>query len=118
MVDTAQSNAALAAAIQALAAAVANINPPPTPIHDLFSSGNALNLSTRSGMEAYEKMAKPLSQIWDGTPSSFPTFVINLRLRANKANWNATGPSGIMEVNTNNILTSYHSIMEAQIEAA
>ena len=120
MVDTAQPNDALALAISSLAAAVANINSAPQsiPIHDLFASGNALNLGTRSGMEAYEKMVEPLSQVWDGTPASFPTFIMNLRLRASKSKWNATGPSGIMDVDGNNILTSYHSIVDAQVESA
>lgn len=113
-------NAALALAISNLATAVANINSAPQsiPIHDFFASGNALNLGTRSGTEAYEKMAEPLSQVWDGNPASFPTFIMNLRLRASKSKWNANGPLGIMEINGNNILTSYHSIVGAQVESS
>ena len=74
-----QSNA-LRRAMNALATAVSTIrNPAPQtsmePIYDLFASGRALNLVTRTGIQAFEDMSKPLPQIWDGTISSFPSFV-------------------------------------------
>ena len=48
----------------------------PTLIHELFATKNALDLGTRSGMEAFEKMAEPLPQVWDGTVQKFPAFVM------------------------------------------
>ena len=63
-------------------------------------------------------MSKPLPQTWDGNTASFPTFIINLRLRAIKAKWHATGTSGILTVDGKNIFTSFHSITKENIELA
>ena len=60
-----QSNA-LTRAINSLATAVVSMvgAPAPTaPIHDLFASGEALNLGNRTGMQAFEEMCKPLPQM-------------------------------------------------------
>ena len=114
---------ALTQAMHALATAVLTIrNPaPPTstePIHDLFTSGRGLNLETRTGIQAFEDMSKPLLQIWDGKISSFPSVVKNLRLRTNKVKWNSTGAPGILQVDRRDILTSYHSLTDVMIETA
>ena len=112
----------LTQALQSLADAInqqnQNKNANPTLIRDLFASGRALNLGSRSGMDAFSEMSKPLPQTWDGNTASFPTFVINLRLRVIKAKWNATGASGILTVDGKNIFTSYHSITKEKIELA
>ena len=110
----------LADAIQALATAITNMNNPPTtvPITDLFSSGQPFNLATRSGLTAYEQSSEPLKNVWDGEAATFPSFVIQLHLRANKAKWNATDASGILEISGKNLLTDYHKITDAEITAA
>ena len=109
----------LADAIQALATAITNMNNPPTtvPITDLFSSGQPFNLATRSGLTAYEQSSEPLKNVWDGEAATFPSFVIQLHLRANKAKWNATDASGILEISGENLLTDYHKITDAEITA-
>ena len=118
-------DAALANAINTLAGAVANISRQNNnnanahqPVHDLFSSMQPFDLSTRSGMQAFEDISKPLSDKWDGNISTFPTFIINLKLRSNKGRWNAPAPSGITNINGNDIFTSYHSISDTDIENA
>ena len=119
------NDAALAAAINALAGAVANFNRqgnnnnnPHQPVHDLFQANDAFDLSTRSGMQAFEEISKPLIDKWDGSIATFPTFIINLKLRANKGRWNATGDTGITRINNNEIFTAYHSISDLEIETA
>ena len=75
MADAAQA-LALTNAINALATAIANIPaaapPPPVvppapsvPIHHLFSSGDAFDLSTRSGNSAFKQMLGSLEHVWD-----------------------------------------------------
>ena len=91
---------------------------PRTPVHDLYSSPEPFILSTRSGIQVFEKISQPLSEVWDGTIASFPVFVINLRLRANKGKWNALKPQGIDKINDQDIFASYLSISKGQIEQA
>ena len=85
---TALTNAiqTLVAAIGVLPTATATTR---TPIHDLYSSTVAFDLSTRAGVEALKEMSAPLDTTWDGTVSDFPGFTIALRLRAIQCNWNA-----------------------------
>ena len=124
--DVQNNNDALATAIAALATAVTRINnnqnnntpAPHQPVHDLFLSTQPFDLSSRSGMQAFEDVSKPLIDKWDGDVSTFPTFIINLKLRANKGRWNATDNTGITQVNNHDIFTAYHSITDTDVETA
>ena len=112
----------LAQALQSLADAInqqnQNRNAQSTPIHDLFASGQPLNLGGRLGMEAFHEISKALPQTWDGDTGSFPSFVINLRLRAIKSKWHAIDGSGILMVDGKNIFTEFHSITDTNITQA
>ena len=116
-----QSNA-LTQAINALATAVATVvgarPAPPRPIHDLFASGEALDLGNRTGMQAFDKMSKPLPQVWDGTVPNFPSFLANLTLRANKAKWNVNNDTGILQIGGKDLFISYQSITKDMIQNA
>ena len=120
-------NAALAAAILALTNVIATMRQPapaPTPVFDPFDSTKPFDLSTRAGSTAYTTISAPLDEIWDDHIADFPSFIVALRLRSEEGKWNATGPQGILTFPTgttgvsNNILTNYHSITDAQIETA
>ena len=113
-------NVALAAAITALTNAIALIRPPPpTPaVFDSFTADQPFNLNTRLGSQAYSDLAAPLDNVWNGEVSTFPTFIVDLTLRAKKGKWNAPAPHGILEIDGHDILTEYSSITDAQITAA
>lgn len=115
---------ALTNAITALTNAIATIGPPPaaaaarTPIHDIFASNDAFDLSTKAGMEALTAISKPLNQAWDGSTIGFPEFLVNLQLQFIKGKWNATGDLSISTVRGKDIFTKYHSITQAQVDTA
>ena len=120
-------NAALAAAILALTNVIATMRQPapaPTPVFDPFDSTKPFDLSTRAGSTAYSTISAPLDEVWDGHVATFPSFIVALRLRSEEGKWNATAPQGILTFPTgttgvsNNILTDYHSVTDAQIETA
>ena len=122
-------NDALAAAIIALTNVLQTIRAPPAPIapkpvFDPFDSNDPFDLSTRAGSTAYTTISAPLDEIWDGHVSTFPSFIVALRLRGEEGKWNAPAPHGILSfptgvgAATNNILTDYHSVTEAQIVTA
>ena len=96
--------------------------PPPAaahvPIHDLYLSPNAFDLSTRAGLDALKEISKPLDCIWDGTGQTFPAFLVAIKLRANEGHWNATGATGIFDVNGKDLIDEYHSIDDADVTAA
>ena len=50
------------------------------PIHDLFGSNSAFDLTTRVGTEALQEARSPITPKWDGTVKEFPTFVVNIEL--------------------------------------
>ena len=86
---TADQSLALTAAITALTNAITGFAAPAapatrTPIHNIFASNDAFDVSTKAGMEALSIVSKPLDQKWDGSTSTFPEFLVNLRLRAIK----------------------------------
>lgn len=85
------------------------------PLLDMFSCGTSFNLSTRSGAAAYNTLSKPTKEAWDGPVSTFPKFVVGLKLRALEGKWEANHGSGILMINTNNLLTEYHYITDTQI---
>ena len=68
-------------------------------------------ISSRSGSTSYNVASSPLDQMWDGTVSTFPSFVVSSRLRANEGKWNTSAPQGILKINGKDILTNYHSII-------
>ena len=115
-------NAALAAAITALSNAIANFHPPAAPAHhavfDPFAADQPFDLTTRQGAQAYNEASSPLDEIWDGSVNTFPSFIVNLQIRAQEAKWNSTAPHDIITVNGNNILTNYHSVTDADLTAA
>ena len=88
------------------------------PIHDLYSSTDAFDLTTRAGLDAMKEISKPLDCVWDGSSSQFPAFIVALRLRADEGYQNSTGTTGIFDVNGNDLLEDYHSITKADVTAA
>ena len=110
----------LADAIQALVTAIGLLRPPPprTSVFDPFAHDIPFDLATRSGSQAYNDASAPLDEEWNGDVSTFPSFVVALRLRASEAKWDATAPYGILQINGSNILTNYHSITEVEITNA
>ena len=120
MSSTATDNNAIAAALQALAAAVSALRPAAVPpkVYDPFASTEAFDLSSRSGSSAYAKISSPLDTLWEGDVSTFPSFVVLLRIRAREGKWNSLGDEGILTLAGRNILTEYHSISDADIETA
>ena len=87
---------------------------------DPFIEDQPFNLASRAGDQAYTSISAALKDedVWDGNVTTFPSFVVALRLRAEEGKWNATDPHGILTIDGNNILSDYHSITDAQIEAA
>ena len=79
---------------------------------------DAFDLSSRLGSSAYDKINSPLDTSWKGDVSTFPLFVVLLRIRTREGKWNSVGPEGILTVAGKKILTEYHSISDADIEAA
>ena len=112
-------------AINALATAIAGFTAPPPapaaaakpPVHHLFSSTAAFDLSTRSGENAFKQMCEPLSHRWDGSPNYFSLFIAALELRST-IHWNDATNNGIMKVVGKDLLTKYHDITDANITAA
>ena len=117
--------AALAAALAQLAAAINNlpnaggaVPPAPNPILDPLADNNALDLGSRAGETAFKQVCAKLDTTWDGTPAGFPPCLTAARVRAREGRWDAAGNTGICTVAGNNIFTAYHQITEAQATAA
>jgi hypothetical protein len=125
-------NAILATALTALADVTANLNnanvaaantpPPPPAVHaivlDLFSSNAPFDLSTRTGSSAFTTASAALDNPWDGTVENFPVFIISLHIRSGEVRWNSAAPTGILDINGNNLLTDYHSVTDTDVENA
>ena len=123
----APTNDALARALAQLATALNNFNPaampaapaaPAAPLLNPFSSNQPFDLSTRSGLQAFTQASAALDDLWDGTVDKFPSFVIALRVCSREVRWNAPAPQGILQINGQSILDSYHNITKVNIEAA
>ena len=123
----------LAAAIALIVVAINGMPraaPPPPRVFDPFASTDPFDLSSRSGSMAYATISAPLDNIWNGDTSTFPSFVVSLRIRAKEGKWDAPGttnvttevvtpdPTSIHNVAIKNILTEYHSITDAEIATA
>jgi len=63
-------------------------------------------------------VSTPLKDIWDGTVNTFLSFVVSLSLRAEEVKWNAAAPHRILQIGGRNILTEYHSVIDADITVA
>jgi hypothetical protein len=115
-------NAALATALQALATAMQGFNQQPhyvaQPILDPFQSAQPFDLASRAGSIAYTTACSALDEPWDGTPDTFPTFIISLKIRAAEIHWNAPNPRGILEIVNHNLLTHYHTISDQDVTDA
>ena len=84
-------------------------------IYDPYVEDQPFNLATYLGENAFPDMSEGLKDSWDGTVASFPSFVLKLRLRVTKGKWNNAAPRGGLTINAYNLLTDYHSIIDAQI---
>jgi hypothetical protein len=119
-------NQALANALQAIANALANLAGPQAapaapahqPVLDPYSSTAPFDLSSRAGSTAFSAACAALDDTWDGTIETFPSFIIGLRIRASEIHWNAAQPQGILTIAGHHLITHYHSITDAEIEAA
>ena len=99
--------------------------PPPTPaaVSDTFDLNKHFDLSTRAGSSAYTTISASLDNLKDGNVSTFPSFIVELCLRAEEGKWNTAAPQVILEIDTTfagavvsvtkNILTDYHSVTDA-----
>ena len=114
--------AALKAAITALKNVIAPIQTPApsAPVFDPFVEDQPFNLANCAGNQAYTNISAALNDkdMWNGNISSFPSFIVALRLRVEEGKRNTTAPHGILTINGNNILSDYHSIKDALIEVA
>jgi hypothetical protein len=121
-------NAAIAAALANLAAAINNMNnnaapqqPPRAPhvvILDPFESDEPFDLSARVGSTAFANACAALDDPWNGNVDTFPAFIISLRIRSGEVHWDAPAPRGILTIDGHNLLTEYHSITDTEITAA
>ena len=130
--DNMTYNATLANAIALLVTVVNSIpraKSPPHRVFDPFSSTDPFNLSSCSGLSAYVTVFASIGHIWDRDTSTFPFFVVSLRIRAKEGNWDladttdANGniipnPTNIIDVAGKNILTECHSITGDEVNAA
>ena len=88
--------------------------PPATaPIHDLFASGTAFDLSTRTGLSAFDKASQPLPETWNGNVAKLPEFLNALKICAQQVGWTQAAPTGIVEIAGHNIFDNYQSITAA-----
>ena len=115
---------AMTAAITALTNMIATIRAPARspPVHDPVQSDIPFDLSTRAASQAYTELCSPLDNEWNGHVETFPSFIVSLQERAAEGKWNTTSPHGIIDFgtapNTHNILTSYHSVSDADVATA
>jgi hypothetical protein len=130
----ADPNAQLTAVLQTLATAIAalaanNAAPAavaaPTGHLDPIHEDAPFDLSSRSGADAYSRVCAKLDESWDGDVSKFAGFVIALQLRARDANWDATPPFGILQIEDPNdptksyhLFSEYHRLTEPAIAQA
>ena len=84
-----------------------------TPLLYPYNTATPFGLYSWAGStaDAYTPLSGPL----DGQVVTFPSFIVNIFISANKVKWNATAPHGTLSVSTGgnnnpNILTKYQSI--------
>ena len=137
MVTTARSSTdtQLAQAITALTAVITNLQRQQqneqnaqtnTTIMDPFASNQPFDLGSRAGSTAYAMASAPLETPWDGKTSTFPPFVLALKIKAQEYRWDADGPTGILmftvgegeHAQTKHLFDDYASIPETVLEIA
>ena len=82
----------LAAALQALATAIQNLQPavpaapaaPAVPLLDPFQVDQPFDLSSRVGSAAFTTASSALDVTWDGIANQFPSFVIALAFHSSQ----------------------------------
>ena len=111
-------NTALSNSLAALATVVATLHPAAVNhiVYDPLASNDPFDLSTRSGSSAYGKISSTLDTKLNGDVSTFPSFVVSLRIRAREGKWDAPGNEGILTIVGKNILMNYHYIDDIQVE--
>jgi len=115
---------AMTASITALMNMIATIRAParPPPVHDPVQGDVPFDLSTQAASQAYIEICTPLKNEWDGHVETLPSFIVSLQDRAVEGKWDIAAPHGILHFGTSpdkyNILTSYHSVMDAVIATA
>ena len=101
---------------------VAPVAPVHNPVFDIFDATTAFDLSSRAGSAAFAQASAPLQDKWNGTIDTFPSFMMSLRVRSQKAKWNAAAPHGILTYDvqgTNrHLLTEYYDIPAPILETA
>jgi len=88
------------------------------PVLDPFSEDQPFNLATRLDAQNFADVCEGLKEHWDSIISSFPSFVVKLRLFTSERKWNALVPHEILTIGGNNLLTEYHSITDAETATA
>ena len=110
------NNEQLNATLQVL---LTHFSAPSVPVHDLFASNQPFNLAHQSGLAAYEQACAPLKSKWNGGPSDYPTFLIELRDCARDCKWDASGTTGIVNIPQHgraiNVLHNHHGLREASV---
>jgi len=76
------------------------------------------DLSTRAASQVYIDVLAPLQDEWDVNVATFPSSIVSLKMRAAEGKWNQAVPHGILTINGRNVLTDYHSVMDAEITTA
>ena len=76
-----------------------------------------ISLATKHGVALYTEGAKPLVTTYDGQAKNLPTFLAELRVKANECDWN-----GILTITKDgtdrNILTAHGYLQQADVDNA
>ncbi|CAJ1948633.1 unnamed protein product, partial [Cylindrotheca closterium] len=114
-----QMLAAQAAAPIAVPAAAAPpaVAVPPTPILDSFDDATPFDISSRQGSTAVAHASAPLRTSWAGVLEELFQFVLLIQTRAAEVKWDAPPPNGILTYGTHHLLSDYHSISLATLQA-
>ena len=131
--DAAAIGAAVAAAIPAAAAPPAPGNvTASSPAYNFHKHSSAYDLTQRFGQTAYNLACQPISDPWDGTPSKFPSFLVDIKDVFSEQHWNTFDGNGLVFINytpppvggiaqapvNHNILSDYGNISDADVAAA
>ena len=83
-----------------------------TPLPNTYNPHMPFDVYFQAGSTAYANACASISKLWDGQVETFPSFIVNVRIHADKVKWNALAPHGILSVPTrgstsSNIITEY-----------
>ena len=88
---------------------------------ELFDESTPFDMSTRNGSDVMTLASTALDDKWDGSIPKLPPFLTALKKQTQHCKWNAVAPHGILEytvgTTTFNLLSEYHSIPMANLEA-